>query len=111
MAMDLKALMQRKVRLESQIAREKKKESDMRRREDSRRKIVLGSVVLAAVRKGGIQEESVRRLIDRFASDRDKTVFENFQFEVAGAEPAASESGTWTPIPEGVCPRLFGQTA
>lgn len=92
MALDLKVLMQRKARLESEIARAKKKESEARRREDSRRKIVLGGVVIAAIRDGGIPESLIRRLVQTHASDRDKAVLDGFAFEVAGMEPAASES-------------------
>lgn len=96
MALDLKVLMQKleqkKAKLEGEIARAKKKESEAARKADSRRKIVLGGVVIAAIRDGGIPESLVRRLVATHASDRDKAVFENFVFETAAAEPAASEA-------------------
>ncbi|TPM33553.1 hypothetical protein FJ955_02045 [Mesorhizobium sp. B2-2-2] len=89
MALDLKALMQRKAKLESDIARAKRKESDAARKADSRRKIVLGGVLIAAIRDGGIPESLVRRLVETHASDRDKQIFDGFAFEAAAA---ASES-------------------
>jgi hypothetical protein len=91
MALDLKVLMQRKARLESEIARERSKQKEAARKADSKRKIVLGGVLIAAVRDGGIPEHLVRRLIEAHASVRDKAIFENFTFEVTGPETATTE--------------------
>jgi hypothetical protein len=95
---DLTTLMQRKAKLESEIARAKKAEKAAERKADSRRKIILGSVVLAAMREGALSENGVRGLVGRFASERDKPVFENWTFETPATastvpETPSSDSG------------------
>jgi hypothetical protein len=94
----LKSLLQKKAKIESDIARVKRATKDAARRADSRRKIVLGGVLIAAVREGKISETSVRALIDRFAADRDKAIFENWKFEAA--EAVSADAGTAAPAPE-----------
>jgi hypothetical protein len=85
-------LLQKKAKLESDLARLQKTQKDAARKADSRQKIILGGVLIAAVRDGGIPESLVRRLVQTHASDRDKKVFEDFVFETPAAETAAAES-------------------
>ena len=61
------------------------------RKLDSRRKIVIGAAVLKAISQGRIQEPWARNLIGTFASERDKSIFEDFEFPVADAAPAVAE--------------------
>jgi hypothetical protein len=89
---DLPTLMQRKAKLEGEIARAKRAEKIAERKADSRRKIILGSVVLAAMREGALSENGIRGLINRFAADRDKPVFENWNFETPATVSAVPET-------------------
>lgn len=89
-------LLQQKAKIESNLARLQKAQRDAARRDDTRRKIVLGGVILAAIQKGGIPEDAARKLIAKFASDRDKKVFQNFEFivpetTIAGPPSVAQE--------------------
>jgi len=97
--MDLKSLLQKKAKIENDIARAKRAAKDAARRADSRRKIILGGVLIAAVREGAFSGNAVRGLVSKFASDRDKAAFEDFEFETAGAVSAVPE--TASPVPEG----------
>lgn len=108
MALDLskakiqeRKLLQKKAKLDSDLARLQRKTNEARRRADSHRKIVLGVVTIAAIRDGGIPEPLIRRMIEMHASDRDRKVFENFDFAtgevVVPPEPAASESDASMP--------------
>ena len=94
----LKKLFQKKANLESQIARVEQSEKERERRADRDRKISLGGILIAAIRKGGISESSVRALIDRYASEKDKGRFENFTFEKP--ETASAVPETAGPVPE-----------
>lgn len=86
--MDLKSLVsdeqklkQRIARLQANLARKEVKKKEAVRQLDSRRKIILGGVLIAAVRAGGISENSVRKLVAEFASDQDRKALGEFQFE------------------------------
>lgn len=86
-------LLQRKAKLESDLARLQKRAREAERRADSRRKIVLGSVVLKAVREGTLSEFSVREIIDSYASERDKAALADLDFGMSGeavSEPPAA---------------------
>lgn len=76
----LEKLMQRKNKIESELARLEKAQKTDSRKLDSRRKIVLGSALLKAISEGRIQSDFARNLVERFASERDKTIFVDFEF-------------------------------
>lgn len=76
----LEKLMQRKNKIESELARLQRTQKAESRKLDSRRKIVLGSALLKAMSEGRIQTEFARNLIEGFASERDKTIFVDFEF-------------------------------
>jgi hypothetical protein len=90
--MDLTTLLQKKAKLEGEIARARKAEKAAERKADSRRKIILGSVVLAAMREGALSENGIRGLVNRFASDRDKEIFNGWVFETRESVPASAET-------------------
>lgn len=79
----LEKLMQRKNKIESELARLERTQKAESRKLDSRRKIVLGSALLKAISEGRIQGEFARNLIERFASERDKPIFADFEFSVS----------------------------
>jgi hypothetical protein len=98
--MDLKSLLQKKAKIESDIARAKKQEKDAKRRAETRSKIILGGVLIAAVREGAFSENAVRGLVSKFASDRDKAAFEDFEFESGEAVSAVSETAAAVHAPD-----------
>ncbi len=79
----LEKLMQRKNKIESELARLERTQKAENRKLDSRRKIVLGSALLKAMSEGKIQPDFARNLIERFASERDKPIFADFEFPSA----------------------------
>lgn len=92
----LEKLMQRKAKIESELSRLEKTQKAENRKLDSRRKIVLGSALLKAMSEGKIQGDFARNLIERFASDRDKVIFVDFEFpsaEKRGVDGVVNASG------------------
>lgn len=87
-------LLQRKAKLESDLARLRSKEKEASRRDDTRRKIVLGAALLAAMDSGIISGDVGRKLVGRFVAERDLKLFEGSPLAVdsTGAESAAPDS-------------------
>lgn len=84
----LEKLMQKKAKIESELARTLAAEKTAQRKLDSRRKIVLGSALLKAISEGRVQPQFGEGLVKNFASERDKSIFEDFTFPT----PAAGET-------------------
>ena len=89
-----KGLLQRKAKLESDLARLRAQEKNATRKGDTRRKIVLGGALLAAMESGAIQEEVGRKLVSRFVAERDRKLFDGSPLAVSttGAEAAPPEA-------------------
>ena len=89
-----KGLLQRKAKLESDLARLRAREKQAARKDDTRRKIVLGGALLAAMDSGAIAQEVGRKLVVRFVADRDQKLFDGSPLAVsaAGAESAPPEA-------------------
>lgn len=87
-----RGLLQRKAKLESDLARLRKKEKDAARRDDTRRKIVLGGALLKAVDEGVLSSEIGRKLVGRFVAERDQKLFDGSALAAGatGAETAVS---------------------
>lgn len=94
-------LLQRKAKLEAELARLRAKEKATARKDDTRRKIVFGAVVLAAVEAGDMSAHYVRRLVRKHAAERDKKLFVGTPFAVAdGAAESASTDAPGTAMRE-----------
>lgn len=87
-------LLQRKAKLESDLARLRDQEKKAARRDDTRRKIVLGGALLAAMDSGIISQDVGRKLVGRFVADRDQKLFVGSPLSVdsTGSESAAPEA-------------------
>ena len=84
-----KRLKQAKALKQQQVAREKAAERKRQRSEDTRRKILVGAVILAKVEHGEWPKERLRELMDKaLTRTDDRTLF--------GLLPAPSEPGTQT---------------
>ncbi|WP_026789810.1 hypothetical protein [Pleomorphomonas oryzae] len=73
---DLSALKQRKADLESRLAQTESALKSARRADDSRRKIVLGGAILAALKASEIDGSAVRKILAAHVADRDKRLFD-----------------------------------
>ncbi|WP_199194731.1 hypothetical protein [Phyllobacterium phragmitis] len=80
-----RGLLQRKAKLESDLAKLRAREKNAARRDDTRRKIVLGGALLAAMESGAAPSGIGRMLVARFVTDRDKKLFEGSPLAVTGA--------------------------
>lgn len=90
-----RGLLQKKAKVESDLARLRTREKEAARRDDTRRKIVLGGVVLAAVEAGDLETDYFGRLIRRHVAERDKKLFDGGPFEVEeNANPRDSGIGS-----------------
>lgn len=90
MALDLRSLAQKRADLESRLARADAALRDARRRDDARRKIVLGGALLAALRDGTVPASTGRALVARYVSERDQALFAGTSIGVASSDGGAS---------------------
>lgn len=83
----------RKASLESRIAALRQQATQAARRDDSRRKILLGAAMIAAVDAGAIAPEIVQKLLSRFLTrPGDRAAFASGRFQIP-AEPSTAEPG------------------
>ncbi|MBZ9705344.1 hypothetical protein LB543_01195 [Mesorhizobium sp. ESP7-2] len=89
-----RGLLQRKAKLESDIARLQTQKKNAARKDDTRRKIVLGGALLAAIDAGAIPNEIGRKLVGKFVAERDKKMFDGSPLTAAttGSESTAPEA-------------------
>jgi hypothetical protein len=73
---DLSALKQRKAELESRLAATETALKTAKRADDSRRKIVLGGAILAALKAGEIDGSLVRKILAAHVAERDRKLFD-----------------------------------
>jgi hypothetical protein len=87
----LKALEQKQAQIKAQIQALKARDTAQDRKDDTRRKVLLGGFVLAQMKKNGIGVQSVTyesvRFIDTLNNDRDRALFG------LAAKPALSPTG------------------
>ena len=87
----LKALEQKQAQIKAQIQALKARDTAQERKDDTRRKVLLGGFVLAQMKKNGIGVQSVTyesvRFIDTLNNDRDRVLFG------LAAKPALSPTG------------------
>jgi len=74
---------QAKARIQTLLARENAKE----RKLDTRRKVILGGLLMDAAKKEGNWNRGLRQLIDRISRDNDRRAFEGY------TPPTVTESG------------------
>ena len=87
----LKALEQKQAQIKAQIQALKARDTAQDRKDDTRRKVLLGGFVLAQMKKNGIGVQSVTyesvRFIAKLNNDRDRVLFG------LAAKPALSPTG------------------
>lgn len=73
----LAALEDRRAKVNAEIRRIKAQESKKQRQEDTRRKILIGSAVLARVKSGEWPEDKMLEMLDRYLTkERDRALFD-----------------------------------
>lgn len=79
----LEKLLQKRAALESQIAVLKQRTADASKKDDAQRKLLIGAAVMAACDAGGIQDEIVVKVLDRFLRrPADRAAFSSGRFQL-----------------------------
>jgi hypothetical protein len=90
-----KTLLQKLEKAKSDYARHKMKEREAARRDDTRRKIVLGGMVLAGIEAGDVTADFVAGLVRAHVAERDKRLFVGTPFAVSEmTDSGVAESGS-----------------
>ena len=72
----LEKLLQKKKQLEAQIAVVKQREKAEERKKDTRRKILVGSVLMRMVEQGELEHDKLQKMLDRHLSRaQDRALF------------------------------------
>lgn len=76
MGKKLEELLKKREQLNAQIQKERNKLSSQQRKEDTRRKILLGALVMEMMKKGELDEKKIMKRLDGFlTSDIDRKLF------------------------------------
>ncbi len=77
MSKRLNDLLKKREQLNAQIQKERNRHSQQKRKEDIRRKILLGSLMMEMMKKGELDEKKIRKRLDGFLSkDADRKLFD-----------------------------------
>ncbi|MDJ0634778.1 MAG: mobilization protein [Xenococcaceae cyanobacterium MO_188.B29] len=76
MGKKLDDLLKKREQLNAQIQKERNKLSSQQRKEDTRRKILLGALMMDLMKKGELDEKKIRKRLDGFLNkDIDRKLF------------------------------------
>ncbi len=76
MGKKLEDLLKKREQLNAQIQKERNKHTQQQRKEDTRRKILLGTLVMEMMKKGELDEKKIRKRLDGFLTkDIDRKLF------------------------------------
>ena len=76
MGKKLEELLKKREQLNAQIQKERNKLSSQQRKEDTRRKILLGALMMSMMKKGELDEKKIMKRLDRFLTkDLDRKLF------------------------------------
>ena len=77
MASKLEQLLKKQEELKAQIRKEKNKISQAERKQDTRRKILLGALMIDMMKKGELDEKKIMKHLDSFLTkDIDRKLFD-----------------------------------
>ena len=84
----LKALAQKQTQIKAQIQALKARGTTKARKDDTRRKVLLGGVILKLVKEGNLQQVQINQWLDAtLTAERDRALFD------LAAKPALSPDG------------------
>lgn len=87
-------------RMESKLAALKAKAKSAQRKDDSRRKILVGATILAAIEKGALRPEPVVRLLDNYLTQpRDRRLFADGPLRLSTAKNESAREEAPPAIP------------
>ena len=76
MSKRLDDLLKKREQLNAQIQKEKNKQSQQKRKEDTRRKILLGALMMDMMKKGELDEKKILKRLDGFLTkEMDRKLF------------------------------------
>ncbi len=76
MSKKLDDLLKKREQLDAQIQQERNKQSQQKRKEDTRRKILLGALMMELMKKGELDEKKILKRLDGFLTkDIDRKLF------------------------------------
>ena len=77
MSKKLDDLLKKREQLNAQIQKERNKHSQQKRKEDTRRKILLGALMMELMKKGELDEKKIRKRLDSFLTKKmDRKLFD-----------------------------------
>ncbi len=77
MSKKLNDLLKKREQLNAQIHQEKNKQSQQKRKEDTRRKILLGALMIDMMKKGELDEKKIMKHLNSFLiKDRERKLFD-----------------------------------
>ena len=77
MGKKLEELLKKREQLNAQIQKERNKQIEQQRKEDTRRKILLGALMMDLMKKGEIDEKKIKKRLDGFLTlDIDRRLFD-----------------------------------
>ena len=77
MSKKLDDLLKKREQLNAQIQKERNKQSQQKRKEDTRRKILLGALMVEMMKKGELDEKKILKRLDVFLTkDIDRKLFD-----------------------------------
>ncbi len=77
MGKKLDELLKKREQLNAQIQKERNKQSQQQRKEDTRRKIILGALMIEMMKKGKLDEKKIMKRLSSFLSkDIDRKLFD-----------------------------------
>ena len=77
MSKKLDDLLKKREQLNAQIQKERNKHSQQKRKDDTRRKILLGSLMMEMMKKGELDEKKIRKRLDGFLTKEiDRKLFD-----------------------------------
>ena len=77
MSKRLDDLLKKREQLNAQIQKEKNKQNQQKRKEDTRRKILMGALMMDMMKKGELDEKKIRKRLDGFLTkEMDRKLFD-----------------------------------
>ena len=77
MGKKLEDLLKKREQLNAQIQKERNKHTQQKRKEDTRRKILLGALMMEMMKKGELDEKKIMRKLDSFLTkDIERKLFD-----------------------------------
>jgi len=98
------ALLEKRRQIEAQLKALDARDREQRRKDDTHRKIILGGLVMAEVEGDADLRETIRKLIEEKAAEKDRTILSDWLASVASGpmdEAAKAQEAKAAPVEPG----------